>query len=471
MQRPLVIGILFCVAAGLATFLGACSPQGPRRNLIVITLDTVRADALSCYGGPPGATPALDALAARGLSFARAYAPMPQTLPSHATLFTGLQPREHEALENFHMLPERIETLAERLSAEGYFTAAFIGARVLDDESGIQQGFRHFDLPRGKARDAAHPVERRAAAVTDSALAWSLTAFTKGEPVFLWAHYYDAHGPYEPPTVRVSREAAERQMLARPELAALPAADRKELITLWHGYLNEVAEVDAQIDRLLRGLEQRGLLKDAVIVVVGDHGEGLMEHGERSHGVSVFEELMLVPLIVVAPSEAWPAAQPGSRVQEPIRLEDLLPLMQHLVGQPVPAKEGPGAAIVSPLLAGQPLPPVPVLLERPHYAPGRIRADRAQAHGWGFGELVALIEGREKLVLYPDGSQQLFDLDADPDELRDLVAERPESVERLRRSLEAWRARHPVAIGEGPDISPERAEALNALGYAEGPVR
>jgi arylsulfatase A-like enzyme len=222
---PALAGLGLAVALALSA--AGCGGEAPGRSVVIITLDTVRADHLGCYGYAPPTPPGVDALAQRGILFENAYAPMPQTLPSHATLFTGLSPRRHGALENAYALSGAAETLAELLSDRGYQTAAFIGARILDDTTGMEQGFDVFDQPTGVARDKQHPVERRADSVTDSALAWALTRHTNGKPYLLWAHYYDAHGPWEPAARRVTREAVREQVVQRKEFLSLPARLRQ----------------------------------------------------------------------------------------------------------------------------------------------------------------------------------------------------------------------------------------------------
>jgi arylsulfatase A-like enzyme len=402
--------------------------------------------------------------------FENAYAPMPQTLPSHATLFTGLPPRRHGALENAYVLSGAAETLAEWASVQGYETAAFIGARILDDTTGMEQGFDVYDQPTGVARDKQHPVERSAAAVTDSALAWAITKHASGRPFVLWAHYYDAHGPWEPAARRISREAVRRQVEQRPEFASLPAQGSAEalgfnqVLGMWHGYDNEIAEVDSQVSRLLRGLGERGMLKDAVVLIVGDHGEGLMEHNEKGHGVNVFQELMQVPLVLIAPD----GELAGTRVSSPMQMQDVLPTVLALVGAPQ-QMDLPGRNVLPDLRAGREPSVRPIFVERPHYSPGGERYRRAFAHGWGFGELVGVIEGDDKLVRYPDGSVQLFDLTEDPDELVNLATERAEVAERLEGLLDEWLASNAVEdFGAEQDISPERRAILKALGYIGG---
>lgn len=453
------------LAAVVATLLlAACGeppPAGP--SLLVITLDTTRADVLGCYGSTLGATPNLDRLASSSVLFERAYAPMPQTLPSHATLFTGLPPRRHGAVENARTLDPGVGTLAEDLARRGWETAACIGALVLERGTGIERGFAHWDQPQGVARDSQHPVERRAAAVTDAALWWAGRRAEPERPYLLWVHYYDPHGPYEPPQERVPLAAvrAEVERRARAAPGELQGAELPDIARLWHGYVNEVAEVDAQVGRLLDGLRERGLLEGAAVLVVGDHGEGLMEHGEKGHGATIFEELMRVPVLLSAPGVA-PARAGGA-----LELQDLPATLCEAAGLGPPPAAAEGPSRWPEVLGARPWSPRPLVVERPFYLPGSQRAMRAEAHDYGFGLLVAVVLGDEKLLRMPDGSERLFDLAADPAELVDLAAERPASRARLAALLDDWLADHPPpGPGDGEPLTPERRRVLEALGYA-----
>jgi tetratricopeptide (TPR) repeat protein len=234
-------------------FLGCTKPvetpvAAPRPNLLLVTLDTTRADAMGA------ATPNLNALAARGRTYKYAYATVPQTLPSHASMMTGLYPAGHGVRENARFLAARHPVLAEKLKAAGYQTAAFVSAFAVAKRFGIARGFDLYDEPDDPERDAK--------ATTERALAFLQNA--PREPLFLWVHYYDPHYPYTPPEPL-------------------------------RGYLGEVAFMDEQLGRVLRAVEQRGA---AAIVVVADHGEGLGEHGEQQHGNLLFQTTMHVPMVM-----------------------------------------------------------------------------------------------------------------------------------------------------------------------------
>lgn len=428
--------------------------------MVVITLDTTRSDHLSMYGFPGKISPTLQSLAERGIVFERAYAPMGQTLPAHASLFTGLTPREHGALENYHELSPAVDTLAELLSAQGYQTAAFIGALVLDDSTGMAQGFGVYDEPRGESADSQHPAERRADAVTDAAIAWTLTDYDDSRPFLLWAHYYDPHGPFEAPESSVPQLAVLRQLERHArEFGSKPS---QEILGLRKAYADEIAWTDAQVGRLLARLEVAGMLDDTVVVVVADHGEGLMEHGEKGHGVSVFEELMRVPLILAAPD----GELAGTRVAARVVLEDVMPTVLDLAGHAKLAPLSDGLNLMPYLRANREWRERPVFVERPHYSRERIRWRGGKHISYEYGLMLGVIYGDEKLVREPDGSQVLYDLLADPDELTDIASDRPESVRSLSGVLDDWIRIHPIGeIGVAPHISDERLQWLKELGY------
>jgi len=440
-------------AALLAALAGACSraPDGPR-SLIVVTLDTTRADHLSSYGYPQPLTPRLDALAARGVRFERAYAPMPQTLPSHATLFTGLYPRQHGALENYFVLGDEQTTLAEELAGRGWETAAFVGSLALHRDTGIDQGFATFDQPpEPTVENPWHPAERPARAVTDAALAWA-AARDRGGPYLLWVHYYDPHGPYEPPEDALERVSLGQvaELVGDHPLLGRRRAQREELVTLWRRYAAEVAEVDAQVGRLLDGLEDLEMLDDAAVLVVGDHGEGLYEHGIKGHGIAVWEEQVRVPLVVAAPD----GALAGTTVPEPVPMTALRDVMRALVDP------GHRSGLWARLLAGRAPPPDPVFVERPHYT--EERAEWRRIPQGERGELVGVVVGASKAIRGVDGRVTTYDLEADAEELaprRDAPG-----AEGLVSLIAAFLERHAVDA-EAPELDPERRAQLEQLGY------
>src|SRR5262249_20884537 len=288
-----------------------------------MTLDTVRADRLGAYGYPGAEPPALDRLAREGLRFDQAVSAAPLTLPSHATLFSGLTPPHHGLRNNgAGRFPDDRATLATLLSARGYATGAFVGSFVLDHRFGLARGFDVYDdeIDRDPNAPGSWEAERSGSQVADRALAWlEKAAGTDGRPFFAWVHFYDAHAPYAPPEPYAGRH---RDAL----------------------YDGEVAFVDAQVARLLEYLDRRGLAGSTVVVAAADHGEALGEHGELTHGLLLYEPTLRVPLLVRAPG--LPA---GRAIRPPVGLADVAPTLAGLLGaslssapagKPAPALDG-----------------------------------------------------------------------------------------------------------------------------------
>lgn len=411
--RPLgrLGAVLF--AAALA-FVGV-SFGAEKPNVLLVTFDTTRADHVGCYGASFARTPTLDRLAAEGTRFETVFSPAPLTVPAHAALMTGLLPRRHGLRDNQGFsLDRRARTLASRFKAAGYATAAVVGAAVLDRSAGLADGFDVYDdaVREGPRRWFAWR-ERAASQVVDAAAPLVARAAT---PLFLWVHFYDPHMPYVPP----------------PPYAASFAA---------RPYDGEIAFADAQLARLLDELKKRGLDRNLIVVVAGDHGESLGEHGEAAHGVFLYQATVRVPLI------AWGAGVARGRVERaPVGLEDVAPTIAALAG--LPAIDGDGRALFA----------------------GRVGAGRDfeiesiyPRTGFGWAPLAALVRWPLKFVLAP--RPELYDLAADPRELRDLAARRPAEAATLRRELERRRA------GDAPEPAPldaERAETLRSLGYVGG---
>jgi arylsulfatase A-like enzyme len=473
-------GTLVVTALGL--WLAACGegsyasgrradPEPPRddgrTSLVLITVDTTRADHLGCYGNPLRITPNIDALAGRATVFESAYAPMPQTLPSHATLFTGLEPRLHGALENTYSLPDHVSTLAELLASEGFATGGFIGAEVLHQRTGIAQGFEHYDGPDAKRYEAVHQVVRRPAKdVTSAALEWA-GDLERGQLFLLWAHYYDPHDPFDPPAwaeKQVPREQVATWVESRRHKIRRTKLDQDALVDYWHGYAAEMRYMDEEIGRLLEGLGRNGRLGNAHVILVADHGEGLYEHGERGHGVAVYEELMRVPFMVADPAGRFA----GVRLSQAVTLADVFPTALELaLARPLAFKVS-GTSLAASLRAASEPPVRTVYLERPHYSRERLRerSGKNTPDRYTWGVLAALIEDGFKLIREPGSAAVLYDLRNDPDESKDVSAQEGERLARLQRRLDEWLANHPTPEpGTRADASPEQLEALRALGY------
>ena len=411
----------------LAMFLSAaaCRGQGPRPNVLLVTIDTLRADRLGCYGAREAETPAIDALAREGVLFQSAYSPLPLTLPSHATMLTGLQPVAHGLVDNGITSSDLgAATLAERLSAAGYDTAAFVAAFVLNRLFGLDRGFALYDdgPPEetelvGLFRRVADARER-----VDAAIEW--LGRSRQRPFFLWLHLFDVHAPHAAP------EPFARRFASDP-------------------YGGEVAYVDSQVRRLLEYLKWRGLEGRTLVVLTSDHGEGLGEHGEKTHGFFLYDATLRVPLIVRLPGRL-PA---GRRVEEAATLADLLPSILDLLGLP-PNPRSHGVAL---------------------FAAPRDRLDRAlwaqsdhPRRQYGWARLRSVRRGIWKYIDAP--RPELYDLAGDPGETRNLAATaggRTREMADLAGRTETALARDkPEAKLKEPDADAQAR--LAALGYLAG---
>jgi choline-sulfatase len=396
-----------------------------RPNVVLVTIDTLRADRLGCYGHAAAVTPALDALAARGVRFATAIAHVPLTGPSHASLLTGRTPLGHGFRDNGgYVLPAQVKTAAEDFRQAAYRTAAFVSAFPLDRRFGFDRGFETYDdhLPKGNDRRRPPYVERLADATTDAALRWlSAPAAAGASPFFLWVHYYDPHAPYEPPA------ALSERFRASP-------------------YDGEIAFVDAQLARLLRALEQKGTLARTLVLATADHGEALGEHGEGTHGLFVYDATLKVPWIMAGPGVG--AGRVSTTVARGI---DLLPTLLDYAGI-APRADLEGRSL-RPAAEGRPMADAPAYAES-------LYPERE----FGWAPLHAWRTARYKLIEAP--RPELYDLEADAGERTNRAADEPVRVEELRRVLQSALSR--PAPAAGAEVDPETAERLRALGYVSG---
>jgi choline-sulfatase len=414
------------VVAGLLAGVGAgCGRGATPRNLLVVTLDTLRADHVGAYGYKNAVTPVLDALAARGARFASATTTTPLTLSAHTSLFTGSWPMAHGVRDNTGFYVEdRVQTLAETLKARGFRTGGFVGAFVLDRRWGIAQGFDtyfdDFDLSEdvGPGLDA---IQRPGGEVVDKALAW--LGEGGDQPFFGWVHLYDPHTPYAAP-VDVARRFPDTRDGA---------------------YDAEIAYADSQVGRLLAALESSGRRDDTVVVVLSDHGEQLGEHREQSHGFFVYDASVQVPLIIAGPGIA------ARVVPDQVRIVDVMPTVLDLLGVPAPA-EVQGASL-KPALDGQ---RQELLAFSESWYP--------RFH-YGWSEVQAVRDGAFKFILAP--TRELYDVAKDPGELTNLAAADQGRADRMERSLRALVAQATRAeAAKGPQaIDPAAEQRLRALGY------
>jgi len=505
-----------------------CGRSGPTTagsSVLLIVVDTLRADHVGAYGSRV-ATPNIDGLAARGVTFERAYSQIPITGPSHSTLFTGLLPFEHGVHNNGQILDTRFRTLAEMLADDGRSTAAVVSLGVLNRKFGLGRGFEtygdDFELDWMKN---AEEVNREVFEILDDRLP---------EPYFLWVHYSDPHEPYAPPdleypqirlelngaavgelpangrsavfdielppgvnklrlidlgsrkgsqyrltTVRVSEESIEVRLTGewktrerrvggpsrkasfpatvelvnpdertRPvvlEMACKRALRKKEVR---ERYALEVEYADRQIGRLLERMGERGLLDDTLIVFLSDHGEGLGDHRHIGHISQLYDSLLRVPLIMSQPGRL----PEGLRVGQPVSLVDVLPTIAELLDLPGP-EAGSGVSLL-PLIAGERVAPRPVfaVTSRPE-----AYSDKTAVVARGYKYIHSLTDDRDW--------EELYDLQADPDELVDLAPSEPPILDELRIILKTRLSSSPMAAVNSADLSDEEIDRLRALGY------
>ena len=424
--------IFFTVAVFLlaATLSCGTASSGRPGALVLIVIDTLRADHVGCLGYEKATTPNLDALAARGILFTRATTSVPVTLPAISTLFTGRQPFHHGVRDNErYVLSAEEHTLAERLKTKGWRTGAVVASAIIGADRGLDQGFDVYD----DAFTGPYPVyrstlnvfaeefastRRRADNVTDRAISL-LDSFGK-DPFFLFVHYFDVHGYYDPPP------AYDAQHQGRP-------------------YDGEIAFVDAEIGRLLKRLGKRS---DAAVMVVSDHGEGLGEHGEYEHGFFVYQATLKVPVIV-----AGPAVPAGMVRNDPIGLVDLEPTVASWLGLPAGDLSRDGRTLQ---------------WDRPEAEPVPLYSETFRTLvSYNWSELRSIQDGDWKLIHGP--TDELYDLARDPNEVNDLGDADP--APRLRRLLEEMHGhetRAQVLAAVRGDLDADRKELVESLGYIGG---
>lgn len=421
-----------------------------RPDVVLITLDTTRADHLRCYGYFRETSPRLDELAGESILFERCLVPMATTLPTHTSMLTAVWPEEHGVLANLRRqtVYERdpsLATLAELFADAGYDTAAFVSAFPLRADAGLTDGFAVYDAPGGREQRAAEGT-------TDAALAWLGRA---GEaPLFLWTHYFDPHSPYVPPApwaTMFTKEPALKAWLAEREIERVSRRQSKRkgrpvvADEDTNAYDGEIAYMDHHVGRLLDALRARPRWDRTIVCVVGDHGEGLNQHGEAGHGL-VWDEQIRVPLLLRVPG-----VEP-SRNTDLVSAVDLAPTLLGLV--PLPGRDrllsrASGVDVLAPDFA-----PRPLLAQT---------SDRKEQFG---DEVIALTTERWKYLDLGTEGEELYDLAADPHELVNLAAEHPDVLAELRdlarRTIDEQRAR---GGGRAREATDEERAALEELGY------
>ena len=438
----------------------SCSPRPKQPDIVLITIDTIRAGHLGCYGYFRDTSPALDAFARESLLFERCVVPMATTFPSHLSLLTGVYPYEHGITANtadgaarFTPSPT-LRSFAQVAADGGYRTAAIVSATPLKHHTGIGAGFSLFDEPPGSTWRAEEP--------TEAALRWLTDASAGDEPLFLWVHYFDPHAPYDPPAPYDGRFSPDRRtveyLIERKfnKTVAVAADDTVETLEVLGRYDGEILYMDGQIRRLLDRLKGSDRWERTMVILVGDHGEGLGQHGRMTHGY-IWDEQLHAPLLVRIPGVA-----PG-RVKTLTSLIDVFPsLEKHL-----------------PALAGDPF-------------WGQVSGEDVLSGGAGERMLISCSSARRrtekepfqvycltgerwKYVHHAYGERELFDLQSDPHELENLFSERQAMAAAMAESLatalrkcrEKRYALYAGALPETEQIDEKTRRELKSLGYIE----
>ena len=416
-RRACVMGAILAAGAA-AVVIAACSGTPRPRNLLLITLDTMRADRLPSYGFSGVDTPALDRIAAEGAVFEQAFASVPLTLPSHASLFTGLYPHRLNLRDNVATpLAPEFTTMAEALRDRGLMTGAFVASGVLGPSRGLDQGFVVYNDAVAAGCSSAPRARRPANEVVDEALQWIAeqpTAF------FAWVHLYDTHRPYQLPSDYQGRYD--------------------------NPYLEAIAFEDTQISRLIAHLEARRILDDTLIVVTGDHGESLGDHGEDSHGIFIYQEGLHVPLIVRGPGIL------PRRIGAVTRLVDLMPTVLELFGVATP--EIDGVSLTSFFSRAD----VDDNLE--------VYAESLYPQRFGWSGLRSLRADRYKVIEAP--RPELYDLHTDPSEDQNVFEQKPQVGAAMLERLRAIGGPRGQTLSHRPGIDRATAERVGSLGYVGG---
>ena len=406
--------------------LSACKPTAPKRNVLLITIDTLRADRLGCYNSRFVETPNIDKIAAQGVLFEKTITPVPLTLPSHTSILTGRYPAEHGIRDNgFYRLPKGYPTLATELKKAGFSTAAFVSSHTLNDIYGLNQSFDVYDdlsLADKTRSFMSDRSERPANETTTKVIEW-LKKNPK-QPFFLWVHYFDPHVPYDPPSPY------------REQYPKMP-------------YEGEVAFTDHEVGRLMESVKEQNLDSNTLIILTADHGESLGEHGESTHGIFLYRSTMMVPLIFKGPGV--PAAK---KIKTMVRLIDICPTILSYTNANKSFKSS-GRDLLQ-IITGRAIPssePIYIETEGP-----------LNLMGWS--PLKGLRTERFKFIAAP--ANELYDVESNPAENQNLITSQPDTANDMRKKVLKMEAifsksSNPAAAEFFPEA--EARERLESLGY------
>ncbi len=444
---------------GLSAVLVAGCPRGSAtedhaENVILISIDTLRPDHLGCYGHERPTSPAIDDLAASGVRFEDVTTSCPWTLPSHMSMLTGMYPSRHGVKNEVSRLRDDVPTLATRLAVRGFQTMGVVNSHFLADRHGLERGFEshsYVDEIIGEP-DGSQTIPNRGDDITDQAL--DLLDQRDGRPFFLFLHYYDVHTDFTPEAEFRAQfvgaydgpiDGSTQQLVAiRRANAQLPAPDLKHLRDLYDA---EIRQLDDQIGRITRYLDQSGLRDNTLVVFTSDHGEEYQEHGSVLHGRTYYQEVIAAPLIMSGPGVAA-----GVAVPEPVHLVDITPTILALLGLPA-RDEDDGICLIDHWRDPDEIPKGRVL-----FAEADWKNEQPD-----MGRMVRIGPHKLKYDRFTQETE-LYDLDADPFELVDLSSTEPERLEALMKRIESFMEAERLGV-KIPPPTPEEQALLEKLGY------
>lgn len=459
MRQLQVVAVLLLAAA----CADAPPPRPAVKNVVFVTIDTLRADHTSVYGYPVQTTPFLEQMAARGITFDHAYAHSSTTAPSHASMFTGLYPIQHRLQTNGQKLDERFTTLASHLTAAGWRTGGFVSAPALFQGSNVRRGFTDYDDPGGLGSRKGN-YYRPADETIDAAARWLRQSLRGDAPFFLWVHLYDPHRPLQPPpmhlnAVRPRDEAAReaRRELMRSHYIDIAVRDVEQQVL---SYDAEVRFADTELQRLFRIASTNGGLNETLWVITSDHGQGLTTNGWFGHHVQIYNAQLHVPLLFVFPDN-W---QAGRRVSEElVGLVDLAPTLLEVLGVPPMQQVSPiqGQSLTA-LFLDEPIWDRDTIFSERRVTPN-LRRDRASYEP---GTRQSLQTLTRKFILFSEGPDEYYALDVDSYEQTNLIEQADAEARRLRDMITVLTS----ALTEDFDpesVSEEELDQLRAMGYVQ----
>ncbi len=459
-MRPKIITILLLF---FTLVLCACKPkdvpvwQAASASVILISLDTVRADHLSCYGYHRNTTPGIDRIAGECVFFSGASTPISHTMPAHTSLFTSRYPREHKALYNGWKYREKFPLLAESMKAAGFNTGAIVASGILKSRRGLNKGFNfyedEFEASRFReSRQEGKKFRKTADEVVDRAIEW-LKGQDHKVPVFLFLHFFDAHDEYD-----FTPEKYKLMFPTDPELVSIMQRRGQDsmYIDLINQYDGSIRFIDDELLRLWESLKQADIYDNALIIITSDHGEGLGEHDWYKHGLYVYEEQMHVPLIIRFPK----SEHAGKSIDAMVNLVDIAPTILDFCGLP-PLPDLRGYSLLPVVKGGKDRVRKYQFYERRWYP----EENQKRIQNWAPGEKRGIRDERWKYIFASMDDDELFDLEKDPHELDNIISRHPEMAGALREQLDKY-----VGMVEIGELRPQRLDResrkeLEALGY------